>query len=251
MHYRSCCTLDIIRYVKMLFLNSYDMETIKNINDYITCVLSYSKGEDKVVFRGEPSVTYNLQPSIGRKNYTQDLEKDIFLEFKRLYHSYTNEKPKDDMDVLFLAQHYGLPTRLLDWSYNPLAALFFACENEEKSEEEQDGRVYIHRLSAKKLNDASLKKGMPHSIDEIIKIEENLFVVPDYTDARYRNQQALFLVCRNPNEITTLEDMTPLIIDKEHKKEILEQLATLGYDRTFIYPMLESLCKDIKKRLIK
>ncbi len=41
-------------------------------------------------------------------------------------------------ETYFIAQHFGMPTRLLDWSTNPLAALFFACH----SEPGKDGRVY-------------------------------------------------------------------------------------------------------------
>ena len=45
----------------------------------------------------------------------------------------------DEVEIYFLAQHFGMPTRLLDWSTNPLAALFFACDGENV---EADGYVY-------------------------------------------------------------------------------------------------------------
>jgi FRG domain len=48
-------------------------------------------------------------------------------------------------EIYFSAQHYGMPTRLLDWSTNPLAALFFACDGAEG----QDGFVYA--MDAKKV----------------------------------------------------------------------------------------------------
>jgi hypothetical protein len=219
----------------------------ESLNDFIANILSFEKEENEIlVFRGMADIDYKLQPSIGRKNYTLELEKQVFLEFKRQYYLYTDLRPQNDMDVLFLGQHYELPTRLLDWSYNPMVALYFACENEKKDEEAKDGRVYIHRLP-NNLNDSEQNSNMPHSIDEIMKCNKNHFIVPNYTDARYRNQQSLFMFCGKPNEEAILK-VNSLIIDKDSKKEILKNLALLGYNRTFIYPKLESLCQDIKKR---
>jgi hypothetical protein len=55
-------------------------------------------------------------------------------------------------EVYFLAQHFGMPTRLLDWSTNPLAALFFACEGAK----DQDGFVYA--MDAAKVIPENAKK---------------------------------------------------------------------------------------------
>lgn len=71
-------------------------------------------------FRGQSSSEYKLVPSIGRRfkdgqeSVLKQYEKEIFEDFKRKYSMYTDVRPKNDKEFLFLAQHCGLPTRLLD-----------------------------------------------------------------------------------------------------------------------------------------
>ncbi len=194
-----------------------------------------------LIFRGHASKDYELKPSIGRKDYSEQLEIKVFMDFKKQYYSYTNERPETDMDILFLAQHYGLPTRLLDWSYNPMIALYFACE----SHEEVDGAIYALSLSEYIFADSEDHLTAPQTMSEIMKMEKNMYVVPKYTDARYKNQKALFLLCNKPNKKFTFAKPS-FIIKKDCKKEILHDLAILGYDKTLIYPLLDSLCQDIK-----
>lgn len=224
---------------------------INSITDYLSQILALNKdrGDDEIfIFRGEISMGYSLIPSIGRvNNYSKDLEKQMFLEFKRQYYSYTDLRPKNDMDVLFLAQHYRLKTRLLDWSYNPLVALYFACEREVDSQkdEKKNGRIYYCTLK-NKMVDNQVSPEMPTVMEDIQNVKSDILIVPDYTDIRYRNQQALFMLCSKPNEAIK-NDINFLEIDEDSKKQIRNDLALLGYNKTFIYPMLESLCKDINK----
>lgn len=224
---------------------------INSITDYLSQILALNKdrGDDEIfIFRGEISMGYSLIPSIGRvNNYSKDLEKQMFLEFKRQYYSYTDLRPKNDMDVLFLAQHYRLKTRLLDWSYNPLVALYFACEREVDSQkdEKKNGRIYYCTLK-NKMFDNQVSPEMPTVMEDIQNVKSDILIVPDYTDIRYRNQQALFMLCSKPNEAIE-NDINFLEIDEDSKKQIRNDLALLGYNKTFIYPMLESLCKDINK----
>lgn len=224
---------------------------INSITDYLSQILALNKdrGDDEIfIFRGEISMGYSLIPSIRRvNNYSKDLEKQMFLEFKRQYYSYTDLRPKNDMDVLFLAQHYRLKTRLLDWSYNPLVALYFACEREVDSQkdEKKNGRIYYCTIK-NKIFDNQVSPEMPTVMEDIQNVKSDILIVPDYTDIRYRNQQALFMLCSKPNEAIK-NDINFLEIDEDSKKQIRNDLALLGYNKTFIYPMLESLCKDINK----
>lgn len=219
------------------------MEYIESVQAYVKLILDNSAKKKNFIYRGHASTAFELKPSIGRCNYSKSLEKEIFLKFKQQYYSYTNERPQNDIELLFLAQHYGLPTRLLDWTYNPMVALYFACENHDA----EDGCIFTVDLHNAILFDSESNQQSPKTIDDIISYENPVYIIPSYTDARYKNQKALFLLCSKPDQKFTFA--TPrFVVKKEYKSQIREDLAMLGYDKTLVYPMLDSLCSDIKLR---
>lgn len=83
-------------------------------------------------FRGTGVATHQLVPSLYRHPSLsssadlQDLERQLMARFRQRSLPYHSRDLSDDWGALFFMQHYGVPTRLLDWTENPLTGLHFA-----------------------------------------------------------------------------------------------------------------------------
>jgi len=106
---------------------------INNLYEYLEIL-------DKVprlyIFRGQENFNWEVIPSLARYpsvlrdfKYWYEFENYILEEFQKYSIRFFNDKPTKDIDWLVLAQHHGLPTKLLDWTLNPLVALYFAVNN--------------------------------------------------------------------------------------------------------------------------
>lgn len=210
---------------------------ITSIEDFLSKLNIFAEFD---FFRGHSSTDYKLIPSIGRFHQEgQDsgslqFEKEIFDDFKRKYSLFTDVRPRNDMEFLFLAQHYGLPTRLLDWTFNPLIALYFACV----SNPNQNGAVF-HCMPLNPLFIFDPAK------DEIFTFQHLTMLRPNLTDVRYKNQSGLFILYPKPWQEDLSFVQERFIIPAGAKKSILIKLEKIGFTRSFIMPSLDSLCTEI------
>jgi hypothetical protein len=104
---------------------------------------------DSVYLRGHLNERWPLLPTIGRPyrcdgrkitKFKPDQEKYLLHRFRRSAYSFVGRVP-DEWETLYLARHHALPVRILDWTTNPLVALYFACSGEEKPK--KNGAIWV------------------------------------------------------------------------------------------------------------
>jgi hypothetical protein len=102
--------------------------TIHSLAEFTELIEKTCADQSYVLFRGQNG-DFPLLPSIARERLTDDIlavERSMLDEFQRHSLPFLRVRPSKIWEWAALAQHHGLPTRLLDWSSNPLTSLWFA-----------------------------------------------------------------------------------------------------------------------------
>jgi hypothetical protein len=196
------------------------------------------------IFRGHSSCRFNLVPKIGRTTYTartrEQFESSIFAMFKRSALHYLSRAPANDWEWLAVAQHHGLPTRLLDWSFNPLVALYFSVEDQLH----EDGRFYALK-APKKLPQQAVDTKSPFSIKVPMKF------LPSVVSARIWAQEGLFVV-HSSIDVPLADSLRAgwvletIVIPKSAKKRLRYELYRQGVHRAALFPDIDGLTAHLQ-----
>lgn len=226
----------------------------------------------KEAYRGLSTAEYPLETTLMRMGgpYVQ-LERHLLRNFRKYAHR--NMVERDSIwDWLTLAQHHGLPTRLLDWTYSPFAAMHFATSNVEKFDE--DGVIWaVNYVNAHRYLPAHLLKllereganvftiemlsesiGSLGDFDALTRDDVAIFLEPPSLDDRIVNQHALFSVIPNAggridNLIQKNEDVgRKIIIPAGLKWEIRDKIDQANITERVLFPGLDGLSSWLKRQ---
>jgi FRG domain len=214
--------------------------TLKRWSEFLDFARSHQTPQ--WVFRGQPQ-KWALKPTVGRVSlYDPSREIQILNEFKRLAQPFVSlTRTLSDWDWLFIAQHHGLPTRLLDWTTNPLVAAYFACQS--SAREQRQGQIIAVKVSDVELIPQSEMDAGPFAISQ------PRFLYPTAVANRISAQRGLFSVHPEPGKNWILREKTERFeIESVDKAFFLRYLHGLGVDAAMIMADMDGLAANIAWR---
>lgn len=115
------------------------------------------------IYRGQSRAAWGLEPTIERrvpKNSARVSESQLLWDFKRMATPLSDRAPHfdDTPSWLALMRHHGAPTRILDWTDSPYVALFFACDEGERQDDDKDQKSSVWVLNATLIRDETEKQ---------------------------------------------------------------------------------------------
>lgn len=221
------------------------------------------------VYRGVEDADFELSTSLNRLGESH-LERHLLRNFRK-YSQLENQMNNSLWNWLALAQHHGLPTRLLDWTYSPYVALHFATAD--FNNYDNDGAIWainyrdtIQYLPKeyKKIIDtegshiftAEMLERAANSLDDLKNAKEEAFAIflePPSIDQRIVNQYAVFSMMSDPdvNLLHWLEGKVvkyfKILIPARLKWEIRDKLDQSNINERVLFPGLDGLATWLKR----
>jgi hypothetical protein len=222
--------------------------------------------EQPLWFRGHLNARWKLTPKIYRPEYLGADESEIRNEFQsRALQVIQGRMPADKWEWYFLMQHYGVPTRLLDWTENALIALYFAVENHPGN---CDAGVWA-------LDPAWLNKGLRKSVEGAMlhdwheaqpylrdlevayegkKVTVGLpaAIEPPHVDRRLAAQSSRFVIFGTTKDMMRTKSVRQrnrkigmVTIPQPLIKGLQEDLINVGITSASVFPDITGLCQEI------
>lgn len=260
--------------------NAYRTFKATTLAELTTSVDEARDGWDAYVtiFRGQ-RMDYPLLPKVGRLDFASHTdvqrrmrgagarwtvssesfgrkwaERQMFDEFRRMAPAYMDSDLSDEWELLAVAQHHGLPTRLLDWSYNPFVAAWFAVSLPPQGR--NPGVVWVHVPDETDFVTPEEQRRSPLELRRRDPRRPLVFV-PRHIAQRIRSQAGLFTIQQalGPNhEFTPVDQggshlgcMSKIVIPAEAFLSIRNELDAVGVNAASVFPDLDGLCRSLQE----
>lgn len=233
-------------------LKEVNITSVKDFKHKIRKLKSNINESGEVLYRGQRDSYWGLQSGISRHEYAHLLspskrklyEKKLFQQFKLKARPYIEGQivPKTDWEWLILGQHYGLPTMLLDWTRNPLCALYFSVRG---NHGDRDGIIYAYHHVSHPLN--------LDDYPDPMKLKRIELIEPTKVTPRVVAQDSVFTAEPSSNvyseKLTKNGVVESWYIRANNIERIRNELGNLGINEDSIFPNLERVCTTLKGQI--
>lgn len=228
-------------------------QSVRSWEDLASLVDHFSRwnGHDWL-FRGVSDEGHDLVPKIGRPTtravkplasgrpgpvpYTLQAEKSVFWMFRNQARSHLHGGPANMLEWLALAQHYGLPTRLLDWTDSLLVAAWFAVEKAGAKKNGADAAIWV-TSGAKPLDGEA-------DVDPFSLRSPRVYR-PAHFSGRIAAQGSVLMVCPTPTVPVRLQWSRKIVIDRKIEFTLKKRLNACGVNRRLLFPDLQGLAEHL------
>ena len=214
-----------------------------------------------VWWRGHASSEWQLIPQVFRTKEMAAKEKSLILRFLTKAGTRYPSCPSlnDNAGWMFLMQHYGLPTRLLDWSESILVAAYFACLDQS----DRDGEIWCllpYHLNNEKIGSAEIPLPYNTKIQPFfqavmgkneIEGDQAVAVFPLESDPRMLAQRGTYTIHSSPIPLNELPNAQKFLlrvpVPATLKATLSKELWNLGIRRSHLFPDLQNLAAELKE----
>ena len=241
---------------------------INSVTDLLEQVKRLDLQADSFMFRGHSQWSWSLVPAIGRMYSSlidyQDwnlFETELIGEFRQYSRPFLTAEPRSWVEWLVVAQHHGLPTRLLDWTTNPIKALFFAVDD---PRHQSDGALWAFEPGLSFRGSPSSTVAVPSGdmgwIESAESVEQLESFFPDHLNPRVIAQESCFTLFPFPKTATPIppleererraDEISQLFkfrVPGNAKPLISRELRQLGITYRTLFPDLEGLATSIRR----